>query len=131
MFSEDDEGEEANLSLVCALTSLTVITIIVSIASELLTGSIEEVSLHTGLGEAFLGMIVLPIAGNACEHVTAVMVAMKNKMAFSLNFDAFSALALTLAVIHSNFVMSDATSHWLLGVQLVAVARSLVLQSIS
>lgn len=45
-----------------------------------LTGSIEEVSAGTGIKRAFLGLIVLPIAGNACEHITAVFVAAKNKM---------------------------------------------------
>lgn len=45
-----------------------------------LTGALEEVSEQSGLGQAFLGLIVLPIAGNACEHITAVFVACKNKM---------------------------------------------------
>ncbi len=34
----------------------------------------------SGIGEEFLGLIVLPIAGNACEHITAVFVAVKDKM---------------------------------------------------
>ena len=33
-----------------------------------------------GIGRQFLGLIVLPIAGNACEHITAVFVAAKDKM---------------------------------------------------
>ena len=37
-------------------------------------------SQQSGLGQAFLGLIILPIAGNACEHITAVFVACKNKM---------------------------------------------------
>ena len=45
-----------------------------------LTGALEEVSQQSGLGQAFLGLIILPIAGNACEHITAVFVACKNKM---------------------------------------------------
>lgn len=45
-----------------------------------LTGAIEEVSKKSGLNQAFLGLIVLPIAGNACEHITAVFVAVKDKM---------------------------------------------------
>ena len=45
-----------------------------------LTGAIEEVSKKSGLNQSFLGLIVLPIAGNACEHITAVFVAVKNKM---------------------------------------------------
>ena len=34
----------------------------------------------TGVGRLFLGLIVLPIAGNAAEHITAVFVAAKDKM---------------------------------------------------
>ncbi len=45
-----------------------------------LTGALEEVAKKSGLSEAFLGLIVLPIAGNACEHITAVFVAVKDKM---------------------------------------------------
>ena len=45
-----------------------------------LTGSIEEVSAGTGVSRLFLGLIVLPIAGNAAEHITAVFVAAKDKM---------------------------------------------------
>lgn len=45
-----------------------------------LTGAIEQVSEKSGLNQSFLGLIVLPIAGNACEHITAVFVAVKNKM---------------------------------------------------
>lgn len=151
---QPDDGQEAEpiLSLTTATLLLTAITVVVAFASEFLTGSIEDVSEQTKLSQAFLGMIVLPIAGNACEHITAVVVATKNKMdlslgvavgssiqialfaiplavvfgwvtgnPFSLSFDSFSALVLTVCVIHSNFVTSDATSHWLLGTQLIAV----------
>ena len=45
-----------------------------------LTGAIEEVSESTGVSRLFLGLIVLPIAGNAAEHITAVFVAAKDKM---------------------------------------------------
>jgi calcium/proton exchanger cax len=38
------------------------------------------VSQRFGIGRQFLGLIVLPIAGNACEHITAVFVAAKDKM---------------------------------------------------
>jgi hypothetical protein len=39
-----------------------------------------------------LAIIVLPIAGNACEHVAAVMVAAKNKMDLSLGIALGSSL---------------------------------------
>lgn len=149
---EGEEEEEPRLSVGMAFSLLLIITVIVAFSSEFLTASIEEVSVHTPLSKAFLGMIVLPIAGNACEHITAIIVAMKNKMdlalgvavgssiqvamlalplvvvvgwatghAFTMAMDPFSVLALTVAVIHCNVITTDATSHWLLGLQLVAV----------
>jgi Ca2+:H+ antiporter len=39
---------------------------------------------------------------------------------FSLDFDPFATLALTISVIHSNFVTAGASSHWLMGAQLIA-----------
>jgi hypothetical protein len=81
----DEEGEDGGdetpvLSMGAAALWLAAITVLVAACSEALTGSIEEVSHKWGVSQGFLGFIVLPIAGNACEHVTAVFVAMKNKM---------------------------------------------------
>jgi calcium/proton exchanger cax len=45
---------------------------------------VSQVSTTWGLSRSFLGFIVLPIAGNACEHITAVFVAAKDKMDLSL-----------------------------------------------
>lgn len=53
-------------------------------ACRYLTGAIEAVSDQSGLNKTFLGLIILPIAGNACEHITAVFVAMKDKMVGSM-----------------------------------------------
>lgn len=36
------------------------------------------------MSSKFVGLILLPIVGNAAEHVTAVTVAMKNKMDLAL-----------------------------------------------
>jgi hypothetical protein len=36
---------------------------------------------------------------------------------FELNLDPFLILLLTLAVIHAQFVSSDGTSNWLMGIQ--------------
>ncbi len=37
---------------------------------EMLTGAIQEVSNQLNINEGFLGLIVLPIAGNVTEHLT-------------------------------------------------------------
>ena len=49
--------------------------------------------------QAFLGMIVLPIAGNACEHMAAIVVAMKNKMELSLGIAIGSSLQVRLGSV--------------------------------
>lgn len=65
-------------------------------ACRFLCGSIEAFSEHTGLSQAFLGIIVLPIAGNACEHITAVVVAMKNKMDLALGVAVGSSIQIAI-----------------------------------
>ncbi len=41
-----------------------------AVHSEFLTGAIQQTSATTGISTGFLAIIVLPIAGNACEHIT-------------------------------------------------------------
>lgn len=55
-------------------------TALVAVCAEFMVSSIDHLVQTTPLGEAFVGLILLPIVGNAAEHVTAVTVAAKNKM---------------------------------------------------
>jgi hypothetical protein len=57
----------------------------------------SQVSSTWGLSRSFLGFIVLPIAGNACEHITAVFVAAKNKMDLSLGVAIGSSVQVRVA----------------------------------
>ena len=61
--------------------------------------------------QAFIGMIVLPIAGNACEHVAAIVVAMKNKMELSLGIAIGSSLQISLCVMPFVVLVGWATGH--------------------
>lgn len=47
----------------------------------------------------FLGLIVLPIAGNACEHITAVFVAMRDKMDLAIGVALGSSIQIAIFVI--------------------------------
>jgi Ca2+:H+ antiporter len=67
-----------------------------AVVCRFLCGSIEEFSANTGLSQAFLGIIVLPIAGNACEHITAVVVATKNKMDLALGVAVGSSIQIAI-----------------------------------
>lgn len=69
-----------HMSRTAAVILLLVSTGLVAICAEFLVGSINYLVANTGVSEAFVGLIILPIVGNAAEHVTAVTVASKNKM---------------------------------------------------
>lgn len=108
------EGEEDTTEPLMTLTAaglwLGGITVLVAFLSEFLTGSIEEVSSEWGLSRSFLGFIVLPIAGNACEHITAVFVAAKDKMDLSLGVAIGSSIQIGLFAVPFVTVVG-----WILG----------------
>ena len=60
-----------------AIAVLTVSTILVAAMSELLVGALEHAAETLGLTQVFVGVILVALVGNAAEHSTAVMVAMK------------------------------------------------------
>ncbi len=81
------EGEDDTVALIpfhWALIGLITITAMVAILSEWLVGSIDGFCVTFNLGKSFVGVIVLPVVGNAVEHISAVSVAMKNKVDLAL-----------------------------------------------
>jgi len=77
---EEEEEEEASIPMSVALTGMLLTTLLVAVFSAYLVGSIDSFCEVSGISRTFVGIIILPIAGNAVEHITAVTVAMKNKM---------------------------------------------------
>ena len=59
---------------------LLVSTGLVAICANFLVDAIPDMTAESSVSQAFIGLIILPIVGNAAEHVTAVTVAAKNKM---------------------------------------------------
>ena len=66
--------------------------------SEFLVSAVEAARSALGLTEVFVGIIVIAVIGNAAEHSTAVMMAMKNKMGLSLGIAVGSSLQIALFV---------------------------------
>lgn len=127
--------------------------------SELLVGAVQEAGEALGMTEVFLGVVVIALIGNAAEHSTAVLMALKNKMDLALHiaigssiqialfvapllvflsyvigpapmdlhFTSLEVLAVALSVLIISQVADDGKSHWMEGVQLVAVYAILAL----
>jgi len=81
-----------------SIGTLLAATALVAVMSEFLVGAVEETSSKLGLTEIFVGVIVVAIIGNAAEHSTAVLVAMKNKMDLALNIAIGSSMQVALFV---------------------------------
>jgi Ca2+:H+ antiporter len=81
-----------------AVVVLFIATAFVALISEFLVGTIEAARHTLGLTEVFVGVIVVAIIGNAAEHSTAVLAALKNKMDLSIGVAVGSSLQIALFV---------------------------------
>ncbi|MDO5519037.1 MAG: calcium/proton exchanger [bacterium] len=153
LYAVSDHSEEgtAKWSLKKAIAVLVAATVLIAIESEFLVGGIESITESLGWSEFFVGIILIPIIGNAAEHSTAIVMARKDKMDVALEialgsslqvilfvapvlifisliftpmsiiFNEFELIALIASVLIANNVSQDAESNWLEGVQLLAV----------
>ena len=81
-----------------SIVLLVVATALVAMMSEFLVDSIEVARKQMGLTEAFVGVVVVAIVGNAAEHYTAIQAALKNKMDLSLGVTIGSSIQVALFV---------------------------------
>jgi len=97
-----EEDDEPEISRTSAILLLLVSTGLVAVCAEFMVDSINEIvpkgNDTSGLSEAFIGLILLPIVGNAAEHVTAVTVALKNKMDLAIGVAVGSSIQIALFV---------------------------------
>ena len=77
---------------------LTVSTVFVAIASEMLVATVEDAVRQFGISEVFVGIILIPILGNVAEHASAMIMAVKNKVDISLEIAVGSSMQIALFV---------------------------------
>ena len=147
----EENLEKAKWTLKKSILVLGVSTILIALESEILVSAVEPMTKSLGLSEFFVGIIIIPIIGNAAEHSTAIVMALKNKMdvaveiaigsslqiilfvapvliflsliftPMSIVFNPFELAALIVSVLIVNRVANDGESNWLEGIQLLAV----------
>ena len=94
----EDDKEEPTLTPWAAGAALVVITVGVAVCAEFLVDSIDSIVETANISRTFIGLILLPIVGNAAEHVTAVVVSMKNKMDLAIGVAIGSSMQIALLV---------------------------------
>ncbi|MEO7714211.1 MAG: calcium/proton exchanger [Gemmatimonadaceae bacterium] len=97
----EHDATHAPWSLRRSLVVLLVSAGFVGWLSEILVGVTEEATKSIGLSEVFVGLIIVPIIGNAAEHSSAVLMAMKNRMdlAISIAMGSSAQVALLIAPV--------------------------------
>lgn len=108
--NEEEEEEVGDLTFAWSIGLLMATTVVVSVCSEFLTGSLEGVLEGSGMGRSFLGIILLPIVGNACEHAAAIRFALQDKAGLSVGIAIGSSVQIALFVTPFSVLMG-----WALG----------------
>jgi Ca2+:H+ antiporter len=96
---EEEEGEDPQLHFWVAMATLTISTVIIGFCAEFMVDSIDAVTKSGSISEEFVGLILLPIVGNAAEHATAVTVAIKDKMDLAIGVAVGSSMQVALFLI--------------------------------
>jgi Ca2+/Na+ antiporter len=80
MLARKDDYPRPVLPPPAAAVTLVLLTGLIAVASELVTGSIRSVTDQTGIPQRLLSLILLPAAANCAEHFSAVICAAKGKL---------------------------------------------------
>ncbi|OAD05202.1 hypothetical protein MUCCIDRAFT_140859 [Mucor lusitanicus CBS 277.49] len=110
---EEEEVEEPQLPAWMSIALLVIVTVIVGVCAEFLVSAIEEVTKVWHISETFVGLILIPIVGNAAEHLTAVTCAIKNKMDLALGVAVGSSMQIALLVTPLMVIIA-----WPMGVEM-------------
>ncbi len=110
---------------------LTIATSLVALMSEFLVGAVDEASKTLGLTEVFVGVILVAIIGNAAEHSTAILVALKNKMDLALNIAIGSSMQVALFVapvlVFASYLFGTPMNLLFTPLEVIAIAASVAI----
>jgi Ca2+:H+ antiporter len=81
-----------------AVAVLAAASLAVSFESEILVRSVAGATRSMGVNQLFVGIIIVPIIGNAAEHSTAVTLALKNKMDVAMSIAVGSSTQVAMFV---------------------------------
>ncbi|KAH9305414.1 hypothetical protein KI387_009818, partial [Taxus chinensis] len=94
-----DEEEVPEITHREAIVWLAILTAWISFLSGYLVNAIEGASESWNMPVSFISVILLPIVGNAAEHASAIMFAMKDKLDISLGVAIGSSTQISMFVI--------------------------------
>jgi Ca2+:H+ antiporter len=99
-FSGVNHGKsvEAEWPLALALVTLTGVTVLVAVVSEVFVESVQQAATAFGMSPVFVGFIVVALVGGAAEMVSAFSAARKDRLDLSVSIALGSAVQIALFV---------------------------------
>mmetsp|Transcript_110209 Transcript_110209/g.235312 ORF Transcript_110209/g.235312 Transcript_110209/m.235312 type:complete len:468 (-) Transcript_110209:73-1476(-) len=107
---DEDGDEDPKLSIGAAMGMLAGTTVIVGFCSELLVEALQGITKEASLSVHFIGIVLLPIVGNACEHASAIRFAMMDKPGLSIGIAVGSSTQISLFVVPFSVLVG-----WMMG----------------
>ncbi|MDI9260914.1 calcium/proton exchanger [Alicyclobacillus sendaiensis] len=95
---EEDDAQVSSRPVLVHVALLAASTVLVSLESDWLVGSVRSIAAQLGWSEVFIGVVVVAIIGNAAEHASAVWMAWKNRMDLSLEIAVGSTLQVAMFI---------------------------------
>ncbi|KAK9168149.1 hypothetical protein Syun_000289 [Stephania yunnanensis] len=109
----DEEEEVPVMGCWSAFAWLAGLTALIAMLSDYVVDAIEEASNTWGLSVSFISIILLPIVGNAVEHASAIIFALRNKLDISIGVSLGSATQISMFVIPLNVIVA-----WMMGIEM-------------
>ena len=157
LYGHGETGSERAAGVRGPPLTLLAATAAVAVVSKNLVGTVTATARDLGLSALFVGVIVVALLGNAAEHYSAVVLAGRMDAAISiavgsstqialfvapalvflsyavgpapmdLLFTTYEVAAIVLSVLSIAFIAHDGETHWMEGVQLLAIYAILAL----
>ncbi len=128
LFRSTFDHGEPKWSVGRALGLLAGATVFVALMSEFLVGALEPTVEKLGISKLFVGLIVVPIVGNAAEHSSAIFLAAKDKMDVSIEIAIGSSTQIALFVapmlVFASLLVGQPMDFLFTGLEIAAVAFS-------
>ena len=98
-FASNREHEEPpDWTMGRTVTVLVLSAAAIGVLSELLVGATAEATKALGLSHFFVGLVLVPIIGNAAEHSSAILMARKDRMDIAVSIAVGSSVQVALLV---------------------------------
>lgn len=101
-----EELEEKPWPMSRAITVLAIAGVVTAFVSDWFVQALEPTIESWGISEAFAGLVIVAIAGNAVENVVGIRLAIKNKMDFAISVILNSSLQIALALTPVLIILS-------------------------